>query len=127
MVMTQKKFDLSKYRGNGSSLFTGRPQGQAARADLKLDDLDKNEDLEVTFTIPEGTTSFNPSFYLGFLYNSYKNLGEDAFAEKYKFEVQSNDALTKKVIEQNLEDGNRNAINELNKKTGLRQFLTKKV
>ena len=35
--METKRIDLFKYRGNNSSLFTGRPQGEAARKELKLE------------------------------------------------------------------------------------------
>ena len=77
--MTQKKIDLTKFRGNKSSLFTGRPQGLEARTELNLDALDRTSDLEITFEIPEDTTSFNPSFYLGLLYPSYKIFGCSRF------------------------------------------------
>ena len=123
--MTEKAIDLAKFRGNQSTIFTGRPQGRSARVDLKLDELDKDSDVEVHFKIPKGTTSFNPSFYLGLLYTSYKNLGIDGFANKYKFEIVDTDPSIRKVLEQNLEDGVRNAINELNKKTGLWPFINK--
>lgn len=124
--MSKKIIDLTKFRGNKSSLFTGRPQGLEAREVLKLDELDKNKDLEIIFEIPEGTTSFNPSFYLGLLYPSFKVLGIDGFSSKYTFEIKTIDEGTKKVILENLEDGLRNAINELNKKTGLWSFIKKK-
>lgn len=124
--MTQKVIDLKKYRGNASTIFTGRPQGEEARRDLKLDDLDKSSDLEIQFVIPEGTTSFNPSFYLGMLYHSYKNLGINGFSEKYKFLIRETTPEIRKVIEENIEDGVRNAINEFEKKTGLWPFIEKK-
>ena len=65
--------------------------------------------------IPEGTTSFNPSFYLGLLYDSFKNLGKD-FDNKYKFVIEDEDQeiRIRSVIEANLEDGKRNAFNSLN-------------
>lgn len=125
--MTKKIIDLVQFRGNKSTLFTGRPQGMAARAVLKLDEYDKNENLEIIFEIPDGTTSFNPSFYLGLVYHSYKNLGVEKFSEKYKFEIKTLDEETKKVLIANLADGMRDAINELNKKTGLWSFIKKKL
>ncbi len=126
MIKTQKKINLERFRGNGSSIYTGRPQGVAARSDLGLDILDKEENTEVILMVPEGTSSFNPSFYLGMLYNSFKNLGFEKFDERYKFEILGSDAETKKVIQQNLDDGRRNAINELSGKTGLWQFIKSK-
>lgn len=124
--METKKIELAKFRGNRSSIFTGRPQGQAAREELKLNGIDNQKDIEIIFEVPDGTTSFNPSFYLGLLYHSFENLGIENFDIKYKFDILTNDFETKKVLQSNLEDGKRNAINELNKKTGLWQFINKK-
>ena len=124
--MATQKIDLTKFRGNRSSIFTGRPQGLIARGELKLDDIDKKSDVEITFTIPESTTSFNPSFYLGLLYESFVKLGVQGFDSKYNFEILTADPETVKVIQKNLEDGKRNAINELNRNTGLWQFIKKK-
>jgi len=121
--MTLKEIDLKKYRGNHSTIFTGRPQGEDARKELKLDGLDNNEDIEICLQIPSGTTSFNPSFYLGLLYPSFKKLGIEGFNKKYKFRIEEKDEEIRKVISDNLEDGQRNALNELNKKTGLRSFI----
>ena len=124
--MKQIKIDLTRFRGNQSTLFTGRPQGLDARNELGLDDIDKQNDIEVLFIVPNGTTSFNPSFYLGLLYHSCENLGVELFNSKYKFQMQTTDEATKKVLEKNLEDGKRNAINEVTKKTGLWQFIKQK-
>lgn len=124
--MAMQKIDLTKFRGNNSSIFTGRPQGLIARGELKLDEIDKNNDVQITFTIPDSTTSFNPSFYLGLLYSSFEKLGVEKFDIKYKFEILAADPETVKVIQRNLDDGKRNAINELNKNTGLWQFIKKK-
>lgn len=124
--MATQKIDLTRFRGNKSSIFTGRPQGIAARGELKLDEIDKKIDVEITFTIPDSTTSFNPSFYLGLLYESFVKLGVQNFDRKYNFEILAADQETVKVIQKNLEDGKRNAINELNKNTGLWQFIKKK-
>lgn len=130
METTIKRIDLKKFRGNNSTLFTGRPQGLQARIELGLDELDNNNNnnnnLIVVFEIPEETTSFNPSFYLGLLYKSYKTLGIEGFSNKYSFDIKTNDLDTKKVILENLKDGMRNALNELNKKTGLWSFITSK-
>lgn len=106
------KINLEKYKSSSSSIFTGRPQGIDTRKLLKLDDIDKTDE-KVVFIIPSDTSSFNPSFYLGLLYQSYKNLGIEAFDKKYTFDLSNIDNETKIVIENNLEDGRRNAINSL--------------
>lgn len=122
--MEIKKIDLLKFRGNNSSLFTGRPQGESARAELKIDQNDKKLN-KIIFIIPKGTSSFNPSFYLGLLYDSIKRLGIDKFEEYYQFEIVDPNTDTRGVLLENLEDGKRNAINTLTGKSGLGRFLNK--
>ncbi|WP_456313544.1 hypothetical protein [Pseudomonas shirazensis] len=110
--METSKIDLSKYKSSKSSIFTGRPQGEEVRKLLKLDDIDKNEE-EVVFEIPDNTISFNPSFYLGLLFESYKQLGPEKFERKYSFFINSDNKDVLKVVEKDLMDGRRNAINSL--------------
>nr|DAS87786.1 MAG TPA: protein of unknown function DUF4325 [Caudoviricetes sp.]DAY16232.1 MAG TPA: protein of unknown function DUF4325 [Caudoviricetes sp.] len=110
--MNNKNIDLKNYKNSNSTVFTGRPQGKDVREKLKLNELDKDDGV-VNIIIPKGTTSFNPSFYLGLLYDSFKNLGED-FDNKYKFVIEDDDQEIRRVIEANLEDGKRNAFNSLN-------------
>lgn len=115
-VQQQMKFiDLLTTRGNNSTTFTGRPQGREVRKDLKLDLLDVKEH-EVELRIPQGTTSFNASFYLGLLYDSIKLLGYEGFKNKYHltFEGEAPSALL-----QQLAEGERQAKNELRGVTGL--------
>lgn len=123
--METKKINLLKYRGNDSSLFTGRPQGEAAREELKLDENDKKKN-QIIFTLPKGTSSINPSFYLGLLYESIKHFGIDLFEEYYKFEIEDTNEVTKGVLLENIADGKRNALNALTGKSGLGRFLKKK-
>lgn len=122
--MNKIDIDLTKFKGQKSSLYTGRPQGQAAREELNLDEKDKKVGVKYVFLIPEGTTSFNPSFYLGLLYKSYKYLGLDGFKDKYSFDIRVSNPETKNGIIRNLEDGMRNAINSLNNRTGLSPFIS---
>jgi hypothetical protein len=118
-----RKIELLKYRGNASSLFTGRPQGEQAREELELDKIDKDKTVTVQFIIPSGTSSFNPSFYLGLLFNSIKTLGEN-FEKKYTFTIEDKNEDVQKVLQANLNDGKRNALNTISGKTGLGRFLT---
>lgn len=117
--------NLLKYRGKDSSLFTGRPQGEAARKELELDKLDKRDDITIKVLIPAGTTSFNPSFYLGLLFKSIKLLGVDKFDSRFEFVIEEESELIKKVIADDLNDGRRHAINSLPGGTGLSKFLKK--
>ena len=109
----KKEINLRDYKNINTTVFTGRPQGRGVRDKLKLDDLDKDSNIKVDIIIPKGTTSFNPSFYLGLLYDSFKYLKEK-FDEKYNFVIEDTDDEIKRVILANLEDGKRNAFNSLN-------------
>jgi len=105
--------DLTEFRGKSSTLFTGRPQGVSARKKIKLD---KEDTLarNVHFKIPKGTTSFNPSFYLGLLYDSIKKLGIEKFENKYDFIFEDENQKLINILKNNLEDGRRYALNNLN-------------
>ncbi len=122
--METRKIDLAKYRGQQSSLFTGRPQGELARQELNLSKNDIEKD-KIVFIIPNGTSSINPSFYLGLLYESIKNLGFENFENFYTFEIADSNPEIKLVLQSNLEDGKRNALNTLQGKSGLGRFLKK--
>ena len=120
------KIDLSNYKSGKSTIFTGRPQGEAVREKLKLDSVDSNKDSIVVFSLPDDTTSFNPSFYLGLLFKSYQTLGVDGFDSKYSFEFVTKDDATKKVLISNLEDGKRYAVNSLNPVSSFKSLFSKK-
>lgn len=123
--MEAKIINLGKYRGVHSSLYTGRPQGEAARKELKLDENDKLLN-KIIFIIPIGTSSINPSFYLGLLFDSIKKIGIENFENYYQFKIEDSNEITKSVLLENLEDGKRNAINTLTSNSGLSRFLKKK-
>ena len=121
--METSKIDLSKYKSSKSSIFTGRPQGEEVRQLLKLDEIDRTEEI-IIFEIPDNTISFNPSFYLGLLFESYENLGPEKFNKKYSFIINSKNEDVLKVIEKDLMDGRRNAINSLDEpNTGFASFF----
>lgn len=122
--METKIINLLKYRGQNSSLFTGRPQGEAVRRELNLNEADA-EKQHITFIIPKGTSSINPSFFLGLLFDSIKNHGYDEFHKYYTFEIEDTNPSTKQVLLDNIDDGKRNAYNTLNNKTGFSRFLNK--
>lgn len=113
--MENRTINLLQFRGNGSTLFTGRDQGGQARKKLLLDSNDKTE-TTVSIIIPKGTTSFNPSFYLGMLFKSIKKLGIKDFENKYKFIIEDSQIIVvNNILLKNLEDAKRNAISSLDK------------
>tara|TARA_R110002051_G_scaffold69946_2_gene125795 strand:+ start:6816 stop:7184 length:369 start_codon:yes stop_codon:yes gene_type:complete len=109
----------SSHRGIGSSTFTGRPQGVQVRAELKLDkfDFDKNS---YVITIPEGTISFNPSFYLGLFFKSIKNLnGFKNFSDKYDIQLLESNSELKELLLEDFDECKRQSENEFIGKTGI--------
>ena len=112
------EINLQPFKNSTSSVFTGRPQGEQAREKLNLSSIDNNEE-NVDIIIPADTTSFNPSFFLGLLFHSIQKLGIEKFKEKYNFIISTDDPNLHDVIENNINDGYRNAINSLKNKNGL--------
>jgi hypothetical protein len=118
------KIDLSSYKSDKSTVFTGRLQGEITRKKLKLDVIDANEKTVVIFLLPDDTTSFNPSFYLGMLFKTYQTLGIDKVDFKYRFEFVTKDETIRKVLIDNLEDGKRYAINSLNSMSSFKSLYS---
>jgi len=116
------EYNLKGYRPFNTTSFIGRQQGEDVRKKLDLEKLDQG-DYEVFLTLPADTTSFNPSFYLGLLYHSIKALGKDVFSSRYHFSFEETTAEgVKAVLQRNLDDGFRNALNSMDDKTGIKVF-----
>ena len=98
--------------------FTGRPEGKNVREMLYLSKSDGDSE-SYSIKMPEDTTSFNPSFYLGLLFDSIKALGWGEFKKKYQFDLTNMCPELQEEISQNLEDCERKAQNELLGLTGL--------
>src|SRR5437762_294074 len=108
-----KELPLSKYKGGSrSSVYTGRPQGELARNDLKLSQLDANT-IQIRFVIPAGTTAITPSFFLGLLFDSIKKMGFDQYKVKYSFRFEEEDPEIVGILQSNIAEGERNAFNTL--------------
>lgn len=106
-------------RGISSTTFTGRPQGMQLRGTLNLDAVDV-DGIKYIVSVPEGTTSLNPSFYLGLFFPSYKKLkGVEGFKTKYEVVFNEQDTILKSLLETLLKDCEREAQNEYTGKTGL--------
>lgn len=119
------KIDMIKYRGNSSPSYTGRSEGLSARKDANLDIFDKDNKRYI-FLIPEGTTAFNPSFFLGFFFNSIKAMGVDKFRRKYIIKIMEEDEELKRHLKIDISEGIRHSVNQINSKTtggGLLSFL----
>lgn len=108
--------NLKKYRPHNSTSFSGRPQGLLARSEMKISDLDKNQEEDIQLVIPEDTTSFNPSFFLGLLYESIRKLGLEGFKKKYHWKLETDNEDRKRALLKNIDDGYRSALNSLGDK-----------
>lgn len=117
--METKKIALTiADRGGGNSTsFSGRRKGQEVRKKYSIDSKDKDKDCYV-IEIPNDTTSFNPSFYLGLLFVSIKTLGFDKFKKKYTFDLKKLNNSLRPYIKQNLEECQIRAFRELQGSTG---------
>lgn len=70
--------------GAKSTSFSGRREGREVRKKHNLDEKDKDDNSYIVL-MPQDTTSFNPSFFLGLFYQSIKKLGIEKFQKKYVF------------------------------------------
>ena len=117
------QLELEKYRGQNSTTYTGRFAGEKARSELKLNSIDKTEE-KIELIIPAGTTSINPSFFLGLLYDSYKKFkSKDAFLRKYSFRFLDDDPFIKEILQENIEDALREAELAFSGLSGFDQFI----
>jgi hypothetical protein len=112
------QYSLKPFKNTTTTVYTGRPQGIDVRQKLNLEACDRNNET-IELVIPEDTTSFTPSFFLGLLYGSIQKLGMEKFKEKYRLIIATDDNELRKVLDTDIQDGFRNALNSLQKRTGL--------
>ena len=98
--------------GAGSTSFSGRPEGEAVRKQLKLAKLDKDNNYYVVM-MPADTTTFNPSFYLGLFFESIKSLGMAEFKRKYLISLDNLYEESKQTIATDIKDALWRATNDL--------------
>lgn len=109
------------HRGGGNSTtFAGRPEGKKVRELIHVDSMDEDDEI-YTVVVPEDTTSFNTSFFLGLFYDSIVRLGSiENFKKKYILSFDCvNDLEVRECLLDDIVDGYRRANNELNGITGL--------
>lgn len=113
--MTKDKnitLNLEPYKSSDSTLYWGKDNGEKTRKSLSLD-VEDRLDRKIVFSIPSDTTSFNPSFFLGLLSQSFKILGSLKFKSKYQIDYSQVAEDYKEVIEMDIENGLRHLINSL--------------
>jgi hypothetical protein len=78
--------DLNAYRSGNTSVFSGRPRGEAVRKQINLDKVDTTEEL-VKVVIPGDVFSVNTSFFLGLFGESVRGAGsKENFLKRFTFE-----------------------------------------
>ncbi|MGJ8665345.1 MAG: hypothetical protein ACSHW7_03190 [Patiriisocius sp.] len=89
---------LSDYRGVNNTSFLGRIQGNDVRKKLNPETLIDNHD-KIIVKVPIGTTSINPSFFLGLFFDTIKKLGNiEKFKEKFIFSFEEGENETIREI-----------------------------
>ena len=103
-------------RNHKGVLFTGRKEGQLVREELSLNQKDYDE-YRYEIIMPDETSSFESSFYLGLLFDSVKKLGWDKFAQKYRFNLDSLSDSDRMYVRAQLDSCERQAKHELTGKS----------
>ena len=81
------KYDID-FAALGGPTYTGRPDGERARAQLKIDEREDEPDVEFHVDIPISTYNINSSYFLGLFGNSIRKAGtRDKFLDKFQFET----------------------------------------
>ena len=92
-----KRVDLAKYRRPGTVLFSGNPRGAAVRRAAALDESDRKGE-SVVVIVPDDVLAVTASFLSGLLARSIRDLGEETFRERYRFEGRTVKATLESVI-----------------------------
>ena len=92
-----KRVELRKYRLPGTALFSGNPRGAAVRKAAALDDSDSKGE-SVVIIVPDDVFAVTASFFSGLLAKSIRNLGEEKFRERYRFEGRTVTGTVESVI-----------------------------
>ena len=111
--------------GSGSTTFSGRKEGREVRRAHQVDMLDDDKRMYIV-KMPNNTSSFNPSFFLGLFFPSIKKLGMEEFKKKYEFCYDNLYDVLKPIIRNNITECFRRANNELMGVTALDDFINGK-
>ncbi len=110
MAMDSENIRMNKYRNEGSRIYSGRPLGESVRAELGLNEKDRDSAI-YTFYFPEDTMSINSSYFGGLFEESVICLGREGFEGKYKFLFEDGKELSD-ILKFNIEEGIGDALRE---------------
>lgn len=87
-VQTAEKVKKIDFKVFGGPTYIGRPNGKAARKQLRIDELEKDPAIHFVVTIPKDTYNINSSFFLGLFGDSIRSAGsEDGFLKRFEFQT----------------------------------------
>lgn len=121
-MMSNLILSIEDRGGARSTSFSGRREGREVRKKHSLDEKDKDDNSYIV-SMPQDTTSFNPSFFLGLFFQSIKNLGMDNFQKKYIFSYDNLYDSLRDVIRKNIDLSIIRAKKDLSGMTGLDSYL----
>jgi len=98
------QFRIGRYRTG--SIYAGKKHGLEAREYYDLDYYD-NMSYQIIFIVPEDTTSFNSSFFIGLFKDSIKKLGMINFENKYKIILAETNSTIRNKLNADIADGKR--------------------
>lgn len=121
-----KEINLVSYLNPQENVLAGREQGELARRDIGLDNLDIDKNIQqVEFIVPESLIAITPSFFLGLLFKSFKKLGFEEFEKRYKFRIETEDVSLNKRLVQDIDEGIRASMDSLDGRSFLDKLLRK--
>ncbi|MGL5544713.1 MAG: hypothetical protein ACRDB6_06365 [Cetobacterium sp.] len=119
-----ERINIAKFLPSSKSDYlNGRPEGEDARKNLKLDVKDEKEE-KVEIFISNKLIGINISFFLGLFSRSVVKYKEKGFYEHYKFIYE--DEETKKLVEKDIENGIKEALSHINPESLLERLLKRR-
>ncbi|MGL5356290.1 MAG: hypothetical protein ACRDAQ_07075 [Cetobacterium sp.] len=119
-----EKIKIDKFLPSSESDYlNGRPEGEDARKNLKLDEKDK-KDEKIEIFISNKLIGINISFFLGLFSKSIVKYKEKEFYEHYKFLYE--DKETEKLVKKDIENGVKEALSHINPESLLERLLKRR-
>ncbi|MGL4861782.1 MAG: hypothetical protein ACRC4T_01510 [Cetobacterium sp.] len=106
-----------------SDYLNGRPEGETARKNLKLNEKDNKEE-KVEIFISSKLIGINISFFLGLFSESIVKYKEKEFYEHYIFIYE--DKETEKLVEKDIKNGVKEALSHVNPESLLERLLRRR-
>lgn len=118
------RVDIAKFLPSSESDYlNGRPEGEDARKNLKLDEKDQRGEKTEIF-ISNKLIGINISFFLGLFSKSVVKYKENEFYRYYNFIYE--DEETEKLVKKDIENGVKEALSHINPESLLERLLKRR-